>query len=88
MSEATQYLFSHKELVEVLIKAQGIQEGIWSLSVEFGFGVSNMGADEEHLVPTAMLGVIRVGLQRTEKLTGLSVDAAVVNPATGDRPKE
>ena len=36
MAEATQLVFSYKEVVTALIKAQGLHEGIWGLYVKFG----------------------------------------------------
>jgi hypothetical protein len=82
MAEATQFLFNHKELVELMIKKQGLHEGIWSLSVRFGmqatnFGLSQDGAD---VLPTAIVPVMELGIHRTEKENNISVDAAKVNP--------
>ncbi len=80
MAEATQYHFSHQELVTALIKAQGIHEGIWSLSVEFGFGAGNAGPNDKELLPTGMISIQRMGLTRVTVLSNMAVDAAEVNP--------
>ncbi|WP_434516359.1 hypothetical protein AB6Q56_07030 [Dechloromonas sp. ARDL1] len=83
MAETTQLAFSHKEVATALLKAQGIHEGIWMLSVSFGMAATNIsqtpgGSD---LNPAAIVPVLGIGLQRTDALNALSVDAAVENPA-------
>lgn len=81
MAEATTYQFSHKEVVEALIKQQGLHDGIWSLTVEFGFGVANTGPGPDELNPTAIIPVSKLGIIKSKALTNLSVDASVINPA-------
>ncbi|HEV1285562.1 MAG TPA: hypothetical protein VNU44_09630 [Bryobacteraceae bacterium] len=82
MAEATQIMFSHKELVEMMIKKQELHEGIWALSVRFGmqatsFGTSQDGSD---VLPTALIPVVEIGINRAEKENNISVDASRVNP--------
>lgn len=81
MPEATQIVFKHKELAEVLVKAQNIHTGIWGIFVRFGIGASNVGPSDADLQPAAIVPVLEIGLQKFEKETNLSVDAAKVNPA-------
>lgn len=83
MAEATQIIFSHKEVVTALIKQQKIHNGIWMLAINFGFGASNVGQtpDGTDLNPAAIVPVIGIGLQKAAELNNMSVDAAVVNPA-------
>ncbi|HEY6324652.1 MAG TPA: hypothetical protein VJA16_24165 [Thermoanaerobaculia bacterium] len=86
--ETTHIAFTHKELVELLVRHQGLNKGIWGLFVEFGIGAANVGPSDEELLPTAVVPVIKIGLQRFPKLTSLSVDAAKVNPLkSGDNIK-
>lgn len=85
MAEATQYKFSYKELAELMVKKQGLHEGIWGIWMRFGIQAANTGPSEEEIVPTAILPVIEIGLQRFEKENSLSVDASKVNPATGQK---
>jgi hypothetical protein len=80
MPEATQIVFKHKELAELLVKSQGIHEGIWGLFLRFGIGGSNVGPSEADLNPAAIVPVLEIGLQKFEKETNISVDAAKVNP--------
>ena len=82
MPEARQIIFSYQELAEALIKQQDIHEGLWGLYVEFAIAAANMNNPEGKIVPTAIVPVQRIGIQRfDQELEGLTVDAAVVNPA-------
>lgn len=83
MAEVTQYLFSFKEIAEALVKRQGIHEGIWGVYMEFGIQGLNAGPDEDSLLPSALVPVRKLGLQRFPKENALSVDAAKVNPEPG-----
>lgn len=84
MPETTQFVFKHKELVEILVKNQNIHEGIWGLFVRFGLGASNVGPTDDQLQPAAIIPVLEIGLQKFEKESNISVDAAKVNP----KPKQ
>ena len=84
MAEATQISFKHVEIVELMLKKQGIHEGIWGLFIRFGMGASNVGPSEAELVPAAIIPVLEIGLQKFEKVTNLSVDAAQVNPRVAE----
>lgn len=68
----------------MLVKAQGLHEGFWSLAVSFGFGAVNMGSSPTagDLFPSGIVQVQGVGLQRVTEATSLTVDAAVVNPSS------
>ena len=85
MAEVTQYTFSYKEVIEALIKQQGIHEGIWSIRVEFGMGAINVNTEEgsKDITPAAIIAVKSIGLQAGTEINSLTVDAAEVNP----RPK-
>jgi hypothetical protein len=82
MAEINNYTFNYKEVAEALVKAQGIHEGLWCISLEFGLGATNFGPNEMELKPAAIVSVLKIGLQRQTKETNLTVDAARVNPAT------
>lgn len=86
MPESTQIVFQHKELVEILLKAQGIHEGIWGIFLRFGLAASNVGESEDRLQPAAIIPVLEIGLQRFEKETNISVDAGRVNPKPHSKP--
>jgi hypothetical protein len=80
MAEASQLTFSFKEVVEALVRKQDLHEGIWGLNVNFGLQATSMGPTESDLKPVGILAIVSIGLQRQEKETNLSVDAAKVNP--------
>jgi len=80
MPETSQYTFNFKEIVTALIKAQDIHEGIWGLFVNFGLQANNIGPNENELRPAALIPILQMGLQKFDKETNLSVDAAKVNP--------
>jgi hypothetical protein len=80
MAEVNQYVFNFKEVVEALIKQQGLREGLWALSVKFGIGAANVGPSDDALMPTAMVPIVEIGLTRAKKESSLAVDAAKVNP--------
>jgi hypothetical protein len=80
MPEASQIVFSFKEIAEALVKRQGLHEGIWGIFVKFGMGASNVGPNENSLQPAAIVPIVELGIQKFEKENNLSVDAAKVNP--------
>jgi hypothetical protein len=80
MAETAQIKFSNKEIVTALLKAQGINEGIWGIYVRFGIQGVNIGPDEDSAVPAAIVPILEFGLQKFDRLSNLSVDAATVNP--------
>ena len=82
--------FSLIEIAEILIKNQGLHEGLYNLSVQFQIAVGAMGPTPEMRCPGAMVGISRIGIAKTdkEKATPHTVDAAVVNPAPKKRAKK
>jgi hypothetical protein len=90
MAEASQFTFTHKELVEALIKKAGLHEGKWMLLVNFGFAALNSGPSPDQLMPTAVAAVQNVGIQRApeDASPSLVVDAAEVNPGEEHKPKK
>jgi hypothetical protein len=84
MPEINQYLFSHKELVELMIKKADLHDGKWMLLVSFGFGAANAGPAPDQVIPTGVVGLQSVGIQKAtpEAPPSLTVDAEVVNPAS------
>lgn len=80
MAEVNQYVFEFKEVVEALLRKQGIHEGIWGIFVEFGLTAANAGQTDEQLLPTAFIPIKKIGIQRLEKETNLAVDATKLPP--------
>lgn len=82
MPEITNMTFSHKEVVSALLTLQDIHEGIWGLYVEFGIGAANVGPTPDEIQPAAIIPLLKIGLQKFDAITNISVDAAAVNPIT------
>jgi hypothetical protein len=80
MAEADRYMFDHKELAEALIVKQGIREGLWGISVEFGLAAINVptGPDKT-FTPAAVNLIQKIGIQRFPEANNLTVDAAEVH---------
>lgn len=91
MAEATQILYSFKELAALMVKDRGLHSGYWGIFVRFGISATNAGMSDADLRPTALVPVVEIGLQKFEELNNLSVDAAEVNPpakaSSSKRPK-
>jgi hypothetical protein len=83
MAEPRQITFAYTELAEMLIKKQGIHEGLWGVYVELGIGGANVNpVPEADAVPAAIVPLVRMGIQKFDvEVKGITVDAAVVNPA-------
>jgi len=80
MAEPTQYVFAHKELAELLVKKQGLHDGIWTLAFQIGMGntvaPSPTGGEP---VPAVVVSIMGVALQKADKDGPMTVDAAKVN---------
>lgn len=87
MAEPSQITFSHKEVVEALIKQQGIHEGIWGIYVKFAIQAINVGQGSSDLLPAAVIPVVEIGIQKFEEINNLSIDAAKVNPKPTNKTK-
>ena len=87
MAEATQYVFSFKELAEMLVKKQDLQEGLWGVYVKFGINAGNISFGGSDHFPTAMVPILEIGIQKQDEPSSLTVDAAVVNPLSAKNKK-
>jgi len=80
MGESTMYVFTYKELAEVLVKKQDIHDGLWGVYVKFTLGAANIPDPNGMLIPAAISGIQEIGIQRFDQANNLTVDAAQVNP--------
>ena len=83
MPEVNQIFFSHKELVEILLKKAGIHEGRWMLTANLGFSAGNFGPSSDQLSPGGVVAILQMGISRAgpEIPEQALSDAAIVNPA-------
>ena|SRR5712691_5964457 len=86
MADVQLYTFDYKEVVEELVKKQGLHEGLWALYIEFAIGAANVGESEEMMRPTAIVPLMKIGIQRAPKPNNLTVDAAAINPRPAADP--
>lgn len=81
---------THRELVELLIKHHGIHDGRWSLLVEFGMAIANIGPAHD-MRPAALVSLNAIGIQPSpkglERDNAMTVDAAEVNPKHRTKPQ-
>lgn len=77
---ATQLVFGFTDIAEMLVKRENIHEGYWGIFVRFGLGAANTPGPKGGLVPTAVVPIIELGIQRFIEPNDLTVDAAEVNP--------
>ena len=78
------FFFDHKEVVENLIRQQGLHEGLWRLVFEVGLSAADVNVlrnAETTLTPAGMVLIQRIGIMRTDEQFDLTVDAAIANPA-------
>jgi hypothetical protein len=89
MAEVRNYAFSHKELAELLIQKQDIHEGHWGIFIEFALAAANVssGPDDPALLPAAIIPVKRIGIQKFDQPSPLTVDAAICNPVKSKSKK-
>ncbi len=82
MPEASQYLFTNKELLELLIKEAGVREGRWVLMATFGIAPGNYGPSPDQMSPGTVVAINQMGIQLAGADTpeGMGMDAAEVNP--------
>lgn len=78
------HLFNFQELAEALVKKQQLHEGLWAVYIEFGIGAANINTKEggKDYLPAAIVPVKGIGLLRSTEESNLTIDAAIVNPAT------
>jgi hypothetical protein len=84
MPEATQFTWSFKELITLMLKEAGIHEGIWTILLNYGMSPGNFGPSPEHMSPGVIVGITSMGIHRlpadARLPPSLYVDAAEVNP--------
>ncbi len=90
MPEATQYMFSSRELLEVLVREAKVREGKWILVATFALSPGNFGPSMDQMSPGAAIAATHLGIQRApeDAPEGIWVDAAVVNPAPKSATKK
>lgn len=79
MAKSTQVEYGLKELTELMIRDQGLDEGNWQLIVRFGFAAATIETPGEGPAPSVINRVQALGLSRVDEPNPLSVNAAEIN---------
>jgi hypothetical protein len=91
MTEIQQFLFTHKEIAEMLIKRKDVHEGYWGICVEFGIlvGTVEFPPQSGNTNPGTTVSIPKIGIQRFDASNPLAINAAEVNPpiTSGDKGK-
>jgi hypothetical protein len=87
MPEANQFMFGHKELVELMVKKADLHEGKWTLAITFGFGAVNGGPTPDQVMPTGVVAVQAIGIHKAQPDSPepITVDASVINPVSSGK---
>jgi hypothetical protein len=81
MADPTQFVFSHRDLAEILVHKQNLHEGLWQVAFQLGMGQGNTPAPTGvGTVPSIVVSILAVNLQKADKENPSTVDAAKVNP--------
>ncbi len=82
--DTSEFFFDNQEVVEELIKKQGLHKGLWGLFFEIGLVGSNVNVlnklGKTTLTPAGMVLISRIGIRKENEPSDLTVDAAEVNP--------
>lgn len=89
MNKEAEIAYSTNELINLMLKNEGIHEGNWILSVNFGFSAMSIrnSDDAREVNPSGVVSVHRIGLLRVNAPLPFAVDAAVVNPEPSKKPR-
>lgn len=80
LPQALAPVLSLRDLTELLIKHYGIHHGKYELLMEFQIGTGMFGPTPEATLPSAFVGISKIGLMPTSLESAMTVDAATVNP--------
>ena len=81
-------MLKHKELVTLILRARGIHEGIWMAAANLGFTAITVGPDEQNINPAGVVSILGFGITKVDKMSALSVDAALENPLPKSKKKQ
>ncbi len=85
MARVSEITYTHIEVLKLLLKDQGIEEGQWMLVMNFGFKAMNMPSQVgSELSPGSLVVVNHLGVKRIDGdspvIPGLTVDAGTGEP--------
>ena len=81
MPEVGQITVSHREIVEMILRENGVTEGKWSLLLNMTLGTGMFGPSPQEANPGAVMTVAQIGVQRVEPGKPHSPGAIIVDAA-------
>ena len=88
MPEPARLMYELKELAEILVKEQKLKKGHWCLAVQYGLGaglVQGSYQGKAGTTPTALVGMLSIGIQEIDAPNDISVDASKLHGGTNIR---
>ena len=85
MADASQYMFPLKEVTEILIRRQGLKDGIWQIIFQFGLTGAVLPSPTGEATPAAIVPVLSVGLQKVDKESSIAIDASKLSHRSGPK---
>lgn len=76
--EPQQITFTLQDIVKMILRAQGIREGHWELTVETRVTPMGAAVGDEGPLPSVIVQFAKCGIVRTPEPTACSVDAALL----------
>ena len=76
MDNVSQYQFDLLEVAKLLLKKQGIKEGLWTVGVQFALGAVNAGPEQSMMLPSMLVSVVKMMLTRATESSPLTIDAS------------
>lgn len=76
---------SMAELAAVLVKHYGLSKGLFDVMVEYQIGTGKAGPDKDSVVPSVMVGAVRIGLIPATTIGPTTVDAELLAPKKNRR---
>lgn len=80
--------YSHQQLVTMMLKDRGINEGYWGPRISFKLAATNFGRSLDDVLPAAVVMVADIGLIRFNEPSHITVDAAKVNPKQSSKSQQ
>lgn len=77
-----------KELAVLLAKHYDLKEGLFDILIEFKMAFGAVGPTKDETLPGAIVGVSKIGLVPTQRISSTTIDAAEANKPKRSRRKK
>lgn len=76
MAEPTQFQFDLVEVGAMLLRKQGLKEGLWAVGVNFSLAAMEAGPSEDKKVPAVLVAVDKIQVTKVDQRGPLVIDAS------------